>query len=349
MNLHTPSTPRDLVLTRTMLEDFLFNPVLSARVFFPKIELDAFQRARLKLAWLLPKFEDCSGVGSAKTLVSDWLFAQLRALLIVNGSDGQAVGIYFPNFQSGKESFWTYYEKEWCSSPLFRAQLGQRMVEDSDEADSRKRQPSVYIQHFRNGSTVKMPAPSAMRNAATQKSLTFNTLIIEEVSEWDVLGEGIDTELMGRNRGESWNPHHPIWGNHMLLLYHAEAQNHPSWPRHKAIQDEVKSGNPDYGSFAWSYKDYSDRPRRDGSTFHRLRESVLRALELNRRTMSDHDRLATHFGIWAKHGKGWFTPELLDQATARGAKTGAVPALNRRHLEDELDRILKAAFDEGLR
>ncbi|MBN4663880.1 hypothetical protein H4F36_23915, partial [Escherichia coli] len=105
------------MLTRTMLDDFLFNPVLSARIIFPGIELDAFQRARLQIAWIVPILEDCSGVSTAKTLVADWVFAQCRAMLIVNGSEGQHVGVYFPNFQSGKESFWTYYDKEWCSSP----------------------------------------------------------------------------------------------------------------------------------------------------------------------------------------------------------------------------------------
>lgn len=349
MNILVPSQPKRLAFTHTMAAELLFNPVFAARLFFPGIELDAFQRARLKLEWLCPVFEDTSGVSTAKTLVADWLFAQLRALLVVNGGEGHAVGVYFPNFQSGKESFWEYYAKEWCSSPLFRAQLGNRSVVESDDTDSRKKQPSVYVQHFRNGSTVKMPAPSAARDAATQKSLRFNTLIVEEVSEWDMLGDGVDKELVPRTTAEQWNPHHPIWGNHFVYLYHAESQQHPSWRRHKEIQDEARRGNPAYCSVAWSYKDYSDRPRRNGSTFQRLRESAEQALRLTGRTLSDADRLGTHFGLWAKQGVGWFTQDLVDGATARGAKNGAIPSLSRRFLEEELEKLLKEAWDEGVR
>lgn len=349
LNLHSPSTPRDCVMTRTMLTDFVMNPVLAARICFPALELDAFQRARLKLEWILPNFEDCSGVSTAKTLVADWVFAQLRALLIVNGSNGQQVGVYFPNFQSGKESFWQYYSKEWCSSKFFRAQLGQRTVEEGTEADSRKKQPSVYIQHFKNGSAVKLPAPSAARDAATQKSLRFHTLIVEEASEWDTLGDGIDQELVLRCTEESWNPAHPIWGNHFKFLYHAESQAHPSWKRHHGIASEARRGNPHYGSYAWSYKDYSKRKRADGSTFQRLRQSAEKALNLSARTLSDADRLSIHFGLWAKQGVGWFTPDLIDAATARGVGAGAVPAFDRRHLETEIERILREARDGGVK
>lgn len=349
MNIHVSNRQPQHALTAGMMADLLCNPVLLSRIAFPQLELDAFQRARLKLEWLLPFFEDCSGVSTAKTLVADWVFAQCRAMLIVNGSEGQHVGVYFPNFQSGKESFWTYYDKEWCSSPFFRAQLGQRTVEESDDSTSRKKQPSVYIQHFRNGSTVKMPAPSAARDAATQKSLRFNTLIIEEVSEWDMLGDGVDKELIPRCSAESWNPRHPIWGNHFKFLYHAESQQHPSWARHKQMFDEARRGNPDYGCFAWSYKDYSDRRRRDGSTFRRLRESAEKALHLTARTLSDADRLGTHFGVWAKQGVGWFTGDLLDAAVARGMKQGAVPALNRAQLEQEIEKVLGEAWDGGVR
>jgi hypothetical protein len=349
MNIHVPSVPGRLVLTEGMLTDFLLNPVLAARIAFPDLELDAFQRARLKLEWIVPVFEDCSGVSTAKTLVADWVFANLRALLIVNGSNGQHVGVYFPNFQSGKESFWEYYSKEWCSSAFFRAQLGQKAVEESTEAESRKKQPSVYVQHFKNGSTVKMPAPSAARDAATQKSLRFNTLIVEEVSEWDVLGDGVDKELIPRCSAESWNPAHPVWGNHFKFLYHAEAQQHPSYKRHHEVANEVRKGNPNYGTAAWSYKDYSKRKRKDGSTFDRLRESAEKSMHLTSRVLSDADRLSTHFGLWAKQGVGWFTQDLLDAATARGVKSGAIPALNRRHLEQELERILKEAWDAGVR
>ncbi len=349
MNVHVPSAPAHLAMTSTMLGDFLCQPVLAAKVALPQLELDHYQRARLKLEWIIPTFEDCSGVSTAKTLVADWVFAQLRALLVVNGSEGQHVGVYFPNFQSGKESFWAYYDKEWCSSPFFRAQLGQRAVEEADDTTSRKRQPSCYIQHFRNGSTVKMPAPSAARDAATQKSLRFNTLIIEEVSEWDMLGDGIDKELIPRCSAEGWNPKHPIWGNHFKFLYHAESQQHPSWKRHKQLFDEARRGNPDYGCFAWSYKDYSHAKRRDGSTFQRLRESAEKSMHLTARVLSDADRLGTHFGVWAKQGVGWFTQDLIDAATARGVKQGALPALNRRHLEAEVDRVLGEAWDGGVR
>lgn len=344
MDIHVPSVPPHLVLTRTMAEDFVLNPLLLCRVSFPEVRLAPFQRAALKLKWIIPFFEDCSGQGSGKT-ANNWLFAQSRAMVIVNGGIGQVVSVYFPYFDTAKRSFWCYYTDPLYSSPFFRAQLGKRHEKDTeDETQTRTKGPSNYVQYFRNGSEVNVPAASLNKGAATQKGTGCHTLIIEEVSEWDKQGNAIDEELVGRCRREAWNPDHPIWGNHIVYSYHAEKQSHPAWKRHREYAAQVRRGNPLYGVYSWSYKDLTSRPRTDTSLFGRLRSSAERVLTHGGRTLAEPDRLGRHFGIWARDGGAWYAP-LIEPAVERGRALGLVPVLSARMMANEVDRILGEAYD----
>src|SRR5690348_9302758 len=80
MNVITPAIPKRLTVTQTMMEDFLCDPVLAAKVILG-LDLDAFQRCRLRYMWWIPELIDCSGFSSGKTIV-DWAYIQLRCILI---------------------------------------------------------------------------------------------------------------------------------------------------------------------------------------------------------------------------------------------------------------------------
>lgn len=57
-----------MTFTQTQLEAFFFDPVMAARVLLG-VQLDVFQRVRLRFYWFFPECMDSSGVGTGKTVV----------------------------------------------------------------------------------------------------------------------------------------------------------------------------------------------------------------------------------------------------------------------------------------
>ncbi len=327
MNIHVSSSPRHLRLTQTMLEDFLWDPVLAASVFWPDAELDVFQRVALKLMWLVPVTMDASGVSTGKTF-RNFLYAQLRAMLVPNENSGHSVGVYFPVFGNGKASFWRYYSASFVQTPLFRAQVGRFDQGTETTKKGITSQPDCYYCYFKGGGSVALPAPSMDKDAATQKSRRFNTLILEEFTETDEKGNAIDEELLKRTTAESWQSQHPVWQNHIKYSGHAESSVHASYPRYAQLMREVRKGMPDRAHFAFSYKDYSDLPRKNGKTFQSLREAAEGSLDLAASTSSATKRLCGDFGIWARAGSAFYPPGVLEQAADLGRQMGLMPMLS---------------------
>src|SRR5438552_2958561 len=118
MDIHLTSIAPHLRITQTMVEDFLIDPVLGAKVIMG-IDLDWFQAARLRTYWWVPNVIDHSGVSTGKSFAGVWLAMNLRAALM----EGQTLGAYYQTFQAGKEIFWQNYTK--IRHPIFMAQLGR--------------------------------------------------------------------------------------------------------------------------------------------------------------------------------------------------------------------------------
>jgi hypothetical protein len=318
--------PKSLTVTREEWARLLTDPVLAAWVFFG-VTLDVFQRARLRYFWWVHNVMDSSGWSSGKTIV-DWIFANLRCLLIPD----QEVGVYYPVFQTGKDTFWRYYKHFLGRSRLFRSQMGRTDELGEDDGDGQSEGAACYKAYFRNGNVLYMPAPSFMKEANTQASRRFNTLIVEEWTHIDATSTGIDDQLIGRVTRPCWNQHHPIWGNHILFTAPAKSRMHPGAKRHKAYEREVRKGNPQYATLSYSYKDYSNLDCGDGRSFQEAYRIESTIAEL-RAKKGKGDFMGEGFGIWAALGQGWFTEEMLLRAVALGVGRGVQPVLSRREWE----------------
>ena len=321
-----------LSITEVEWEQLLFDPVLAASVLFG-IELDAFQANRLQYFWWVQNVIDSSGFSSGKTIV-DWVFANLRCLLLPD----QDVGVYYPVFETGKNTFWGYYRKFLASSPIFRAQMGQTDELGEDDGSGQLEGAACYKAFYRNGNRLFMPAPSFMKAAATQASMRFNTLLVEEWTHIDASSTGIDDQLVGRVTKPCWNQHHPIWGNHILLTAPAKTRMHPGYRRFRALSRRAANGDPTCATLHYSYKDYSDLICRTGKTFaeeYRIQTTI----DAKRRTTGAADWLGEGLGVWSANGLGWFTEEALLACVASGVRRGIVPVLSRRQWEEETARV----------
>ncbi len=295
---------------------FYRDPVLAAYVFF-NARLDAFQRARLRYLWFVPNKVDSSGWSTGKTVV-EWIYGALRAILIPD----QRVGVYYPIFQIGKDEFWSKIND--FRTPQFQAQLIPGQGGESKAS-------GCWALSFKNGSMIQMPAPGFTKDAQTQVSRRFNTMIIGEYTKAAEMGQGID-ELIGRVSRQSWNQNHPIWTNHILYSAHAESPVHPAFPYYKAVRDAgrgKKSQRDQHRNvvFSFCYLDWTDRPidpKNPAVTFRkRYRDND--AVSRSKNSSGFATRKQTLLGLWSTDGKGWYSDELIGKLLS----SDLVPILER--------------------
>lgn len=328
MNIHTPSTPRHLRITQTMVEDFLCDPVLGIWVIFG-IKLDAFQQSRARTYWWIPNVIDSSGVGTGKSL-GIWLTVQLRCLLM----PGQKVLVLYQQFDTGKRVFWNYYREQKVRSKIFEAQLGKVDLQGEDEGKANSQGASCYIQFFKNDSEVQMPAPNWLREATGQKGIDINMAVIDEWTESEKMGRkdggqgGINKQILSRVRRSSFNQHHPLWGNHRLFTASAESPQHPAWTRYRAFVKQVERGNPNYGVISYSYKDFSNRICHTGKSFaDEYRNDETYASMRTQLTTAEFKRQG--LGLWERETQGWYSEEAIQRCITQGKAMGLLPMVGR--------------------
>jgi len=308
------------VIFQAVWNALLTDPVFAARVICG-YELDAFQAVRLRYFWWTRRSMDSSGFSTGKTLV-DWLFLALCCILIPN----QHCGVFYPYFETGKQSFWKYFRE--CQHPIFRAQLGGT-DEKGDEMELTTRGSACYRAFYRNGSETMMPAPGHIRDdAASQSSLRLNSGLFEEWTHVDAMSDSIDHQLIERVTRPSWNQHHPIWGNHLTFTAPAKTEMHPGATRYRTMRREMEGGDPDVACFNFSYKDYSNLACHTGKSYreqYRI-DTILMALK---QKLGRAEFMGEGLGIWAKSGKGWFTEEALLACMEMGRQRGLRPVMDR--------------------
>jgi hypothetical protein len=325
VSIYTPSVPKRLQLTQTMVDDFIDRPDLGAKVIFNET-LDAFQSVRLKQMVMVPRVMDSSGFSSAKTRTFFIAF-NLRCMLI---GDHHA-GVYYQNFDSGQRNFWQYYDVFKRKSEFFRAQLGKMDLETNEVENTKgtKMGASCWIATFLNESKLFLPAPSFLTNSASQAGQRFNDLGIDEFTKIEAMGStGIDDQLIGRCTRASFNKEHPFWCNHNVFLATAEDMMHPAYERYQLFKREVDRGNPEYSIISFCFKDWSHLVCDTGKPFNEtLRENrVLKDL-MGKWTKSK--RLQEGLGIWSKNGRGWYDQEVLDNCISVGKERGLRPIVRR--------------------
>jgi hypothetical protein len=328
-----------------MLEDLLYDPVMAVWVFF-RVKPDAFQGARLRYYWFTRFTDDSSGYTSAKTICA-WWAVNLAAVLIPNT---QCMAIY-QTFQRAKDNFWPYYST--FSTALWKAQLGR--IEMGDEKNkAASKEAGCWKVSFKNGSRVDMPAPGFLTEGANMAGLRTNRLYIDEKNKI-MSSEGgmaaITVQLLTRVTREEINQHHPVWCNKVLMTSTAELGDHPAAVLHAKHEKKALSGNPDYASFSFSYKDYSNLKsstlHRDGAvtgsrdgcatagiecfdggkTFkERFRNE--KQMQLVKENNTPEKAAAEGLGVWGKYSQKWYSLEMIQACRELGASRGLEPILS---------------------
>jgi hypothetical protein len=282
----------------SVLKKLLCDPVMAAEVLMGW-KLDVFQAAALRIDWWFPETIDSSGVSTGKTL-RIFLLVNLRAMLLPD----HVAAVYFPNFQTGKDEFWPYYEKTIQQSEIFRlqCQVYRNVIGE-------KKEPGAYSWHYKHGSRVIMPAPSFMQDSNTQASRRFNTLVIDDWLRSMDMGEGIDKQLVDRVTRPSFNQNHPIWCNHIHFKGHAEKPSHRGFERYKSYRRLIRDGSNTHAVYSFCFRDFSPamaKKLRPDSTI-RTQRAVLQPEQFRRQWL----------GLWSRDGSTYYPEGILTLATRR--------------------------------
>lgn len=286
-----------LQLSQRELEQLYFDPVMAAYVLLGA-KLDPFQQARLRFMWWVPECIDSSGVGTGKTQVT-FVYLALRCILIPD----HWAAIYFPNFQIGKDTFWTKFGEFEESSPVFRSQF-QSGTKKQDEDKANQRNPGAWIRTYKNGSKLFMPAPDFKGDSKNQASRDFNTVVIDDYLRAADQGDGIDKQLVDRARRWSYNKNHPIWCNHIKFLGHAESPSHKEYKRYLAYQRAFrKEGSDRHACYTFCYQDWSKEMAQ------KYREDNI--ISSQKRKLSRDQFRRQYLGIWTLDGENFYPEEAM--------------------------------------
>lgn len=281
-----------LKLPAEAFKKLLVDPVMAAEVLMGW-KLDAFQRAALRMDWWFPETIDSSGVSTGKTL-RIFIFSCLRCLLMPD----QVGGVYFPNFQVGKDEFWPYFQKTIDQSPIFASQLRLHRKKLGEQ-----KQPGAWIVEFKNGSKIIMPAPSFLQDSNTQASRRFNFLIVDDWLQAENMGEGIGMQLVDRVTRPNRNKEHPIWCNHIHLKGHAQRPSHKGYKRVKVFKEMIEGGSLRHCLYTFCFKDFTEEFAK------KLRPDA--TLRTQRRVLSKDQFRRQWLGIWSRDGRAYYPEGVL--------------------------------------
>lgn len=314
MSFEVPEKLARHAVTEDMWREFLTNPVMGCEILLNS-RFDAFQQNRLTYYHFVPRVNDSSGYSSAKTTVV--IAATLYRCLVL---PERRIGIYYPTAGTGRNTYWDGAIKMIDRNPILR-----------DAVAGTSQDSAMHRINFKDGGAIILPAPGFAKDAASQASMRFHDMHIEEWTHIDASSDGINAQLIGRPTKDNWNQHHPVWTNHLVFSAPAKTRGHKAYVRFEKHWKFAQSGNHKYATLHYSYKDYSNLPVQPGSkeTFkHKYRnEDMIQGKKTEAKDPSEW--LAEGLGVWASSAVGWFTENAMDNARAIGRKRNVTPIVSR--------------------
>jgi hypothetical protein len=297
-----------VTLKQSHIEAYIADPVLAAWALFG-VELDVFQRVRLRMMWWVPELIDDSGVATGKTEIL-WIWAQLRAILLPNpyGYTHRIVGIYYPTLESARTNFAPKYQHYIENSEIFRNEL--RLMHGGKLGYQNLNGAIQWV--YRNGSIVQCPAAGYSQDSKNQASKSFSDVGVDEAKEADGSSNGLDAQIISRARAPVWNNAHPVFTNHIVLMGHAEdPDTHPFYRRVKAFKALIRDGSQNHAIITSSFRDWTGKFQKGIRPDNRIRTAKL--------TMTTARFRQQWEGIWEHGSADWYDGTDLRKVCTRRA------------------------------
>ena len=235
----------DRKLTATMVEDFICDPILGAKVLL-NLQVPPHEELRILWMWTHYYTNDDSGFSTGKSF-NHAVISALRSILF----PGRVSGVLSKTYAQGKLIF-TNFDRWYETCPIFRWCIKHKggkpqLIHGSD----------AHVATFRGGSTIRVLPPNFMQDAERLRSERWNDGYFDE---WTTFGnyEAFNKTIIGRVTRENYFPDCPIRQNHIHLSSTPNFTHHPSYAMVRRIQRLISSGNLDHGRFTCNYRHIPD-------------------------------------------------------------------------------------------
>lgn len=236
---------KDRKLTATMIEDFIYNPILAAKVIL-NIKVPPHEELRLMWMWTHYYTSDDSGFSTGKTFTHSVISA-LRCILF----PGRTVGILSKTYAQGKLIF-SNFDKWYDLNPIFKWCVKHKggkaqLIHGSD----------AHRAIFNGGSEARVLPPNFMQDAERIRSERWND---GHFDEWTTFHNftAFNKTIIGRVTKENQYPDCPVRQNHIHLSSTPNFIHHPSYKQVARIQRLIDAGDRDHSRFSCNYRHIPD-------------------------------------------------------------------------------------------
>jgi hypothetical protein len=308
----------DTKLTAMMVEDFIHDPILAAKVIL-RLRIPPHQQIRMMWMWTTYYTQDDSGFSTGKSTTHAIIIA-LRSILFHDRISGIVSG----TFRQGKLIFQNF-DKWYNNSPIFRNCIkhhhGQPRISHGSEA---------FEIWFKGGSICRALPPNFYQNSERLKSERWNDGYFDEWTIFDM--QALTKTLFGRVTSVNEYQDCPIRQNHIHLCGTPGFKSDPGYKLVEKNQANIASGNKNYGQFTCNYRHIPNTKEWKGFSD---RKTIY-----NMQTMNPEGIVKSEVdGIWQDDSLSFYSALQINDS-----RKNTCPALIKRQYEDD---CYVAGFDSA--
>lgn len=242
----------DRKLTAMMVEDFIHDPILAAKVIL-RLKVPPHQELRLLNMWTTYYFQDDSGFTTGKSFTLAIVCA-LRSVLFSERLSGIVSG----TFRQSKLVF-ANLDRWYNSAPIFANSIQVRRSQPRMTHGT-----EMWECYFTNDSLVRA-LPPGFTDGERQSKLRSERWNDGYFDEWTTFSlKVLVSILFGRVTAVNKDPDCPIRGNHMALCSTPGLTSDPSYKQVQVVDKIIAAGGKKHFRYTCNWRHIQDKPEWGG-------------------------------------------------------------------------------------
>ncbi len=236
----------DRSLTSTMVQDFLHDPILAAKVLLG-IRVPPSQELRILTMWFHHYTQDDSGFSTGKSTTLA-IVAALRSMLM----EGRIGGMLSGTFRQGQLIF-ANFDRWYSQSAIFRY-----CVKHTNGKPRINHGNSAWEIRFKGDSLVRVLPPNFMQDSVRLQSERWHDAYLDEWPSFNM--DSLTKTIFGRVTAVNLYQECLIRQNHIHLCGTPGFKHKPAYKQVKRVDANIARGNKDYARYSCNWRHF---PRTD--------------------------------------------------------------------------------------
>lgn len=238
----------DRKLTAMMVEDFIHNPVLAAKVIL-RLKIPAHQELRLLNMWTTHYVQDDSGFTTGKSFTLAIVCA-LRSVLFSERLSGIVSG----TFRQSRLVF-SNFDKWVNTAPIFANAIQVR------KGQPRMTHGTEVWECFYTNDSITRALPPGFTDGERQSKLRSERWHDGYFDEWTTFSHRVLVSILfGRVTAVNKDPECPIRGNHMVLCSTPGVTSDPAYKQVEIVDSTIASGSKEHVRYTCNWRHISKKP-----------------------------------------------------------------------------------------